>query len=194
MKIFSHLYQKVLTWSKSRRAPYFLAGVSFAESSFFPIPPDVMLISMGMVKPQSVWQYALITTFFSVLGGIFGYFIGAYAIHLLLPLIHSVGYYESYQMVQQYFVLYGIAFIFIAGFTPIPYKLFTIAAGSMHMSLIAFILTSVVGRGMRFFLVSGLMYYKGEKIAQHLEKHIEWLGWMVLAIVLVLYGVMKLWH
>lgn len=184
----------MLTWSRDPKAPYFLASVSFMESSFFPIPPDVMLISMGMVKPKSVWQYAFITTVFSVLGGILGYVIGAYAITWILPMIKSMGYYDNYLNVQAYFRDYGIGFVIVAGFTPIPYKLFTIAAGTMNMALLPFIVASIIGRGMRFFLVATVMYYQGEKIEKKLTQHIEKLSWLIVGIFLLGYMVIKLWH
>ena len=184
----------MLTWSRDPKAPYFLGSVSFMESSFFPIPPDVMLISMGMVKPKSVWQYAFITTVFSVLGGILGYVIGAYAITWILPMLKSVGYYDNYLNVQAYFRDYGIGFVIVAGFTPIPYKLFTIAAGTMNMALLPFIMASIIGRGMRFFLVATLMYYQGEKIEKKLTQHIEKLSWLIVSLFLLGYMVIKLWH
>ena len=123
----------MVQWSGHQHAPYYLAGVSFAESSFFPIPPDVMLISMGLAKPKSSWLYALITTLFSVLGGIFGYIIGHYFIEFIGPWIAQSAWKEKYDLIQHYFLLHGILTIFIAGFSPIPYKLFTIAAGAMSM-------------------------------------------------------------
>ena len=191
MKLFSSLYQRMISWSKHPKAPYFLAGISFAESSFFPIPPDIMLISMGLVRPKSVWQYAFITTLFSVLGGILGYLIGIYAIELMLPFIKSIGYFERYQQVQQCFNQYGVGFVIIAGFTPIPYKLFTIAAGALNMALLPFVLASVLGRGMRFYLVAMLMYHKGEAIEKQLSKHIEWLSWFLVAVIALVYIVAK---
>lgn len=192
MKIFSWLYQKVLAYSRNEKAPFFLAGIAFAESSFFPIPPDVLLISMGLVKPKSVFQYAFITTTFSVLGGMFGYLIGCYALDFFLPLIQSAGYFERYLMVKQYFVTYGIGFVFIAGFTPIPYKLFTIAAGAMSMPFFPFVLSSIVGRGCRFFLVAALIFFKGEKIEKHLAKHVERLSWCVVGGLVIIYLMVKL--
>lgn len=189
MKIFTTCYDKMIELSKRRLAPHFLASIAFVESSVFPVPPDLMLISMGLAKPQSVWQYAWITTIFSVLGGILGYFIGVYALNFFLPFIQTLGYYESYLMVKRCFDDYGVWFVFVAGFTPIPYKLFTIAAGAMNMALLPFILASFVGRGMRFFLVSALLFYKGEKIEQRISKHVEWLSWSLVAVIGLSYGV-----
>lgn len=191
MKIFSTLYQKVLSLSKSNKAPYFLGLLAFIESSFFPIPPDILLVSMGLAKPKKVWRYAAITTIFSVVGGMFGYLIGVYALHLLLPFIKSSGYFDRYLMVQDYFKIYGVGFVLIAGFTPIPYKLFTIASGAMHMPFLPFVAASIIGRGARFYLVALLMFYQGEKIESHLTKHVEWLSWGVVTLLVVIYFIFK---
>lgn len=192
MRFFTTLYQKVLAWSRHRRAPYILAGVSFAESSFFPVPPDVMLISMGIVRPQRVWFYALLATVFSVLGGMLGYIIGAFFLHVAMPYFNYLGYEHTYQMVQHWFITWGVWIVFIAGFTPIPYKVFTITAGAMHMLFFPFVLASLIGRGGRFFLVSLLMYFGGEKLDQHLSRHIEWLSWFVLLFLVGLFIIYKL--
>lgn len=183
IKIFSYLYNKMRSWSLHRRAPYFLAGVSFIESSFFPIPPDVMLISMGLVKPDRAWRYALITTGFSVLGGIFGYLIGCYGLTLVEPLIKASSYEALYKEVALWFQKEGIWVILIAGFTPIPYKIFTIAAGALKMAFLPFVLASIVGRGLRFYLVSALMYWCGGRIEGHLRRYVDAIGWVFLLLI-----------
>ena len=120
LKIFSYLYDKTIFWSAHRHAPYYLAGVSFAESSFFPIPPDVMLISMGLASPKRSWNFACIATLFSVIGGLFGYMIGLYGMEFIEPyLVHSA-YQESYQQIMNWFTQYGVWIIIVAGFTPVP--------------------------------------------------------------------------
>lgn len=182
----------MLAWSAHRNAPYILAGVSFAESSFFPVPPDVMLISMGMVRPNRVWFYAFLTTVFSVLGGMLGYLIGAFFLHFALPYFSYLGYEHTYQTVQHWFLVWGIWIVFIAGFTPIPYKVFTIAAGAMHMLFFPFVIASIIGRGGRFFLVSLVMYFGGEKIERQLARHIEWVGWTALILFLMIFMFYKL--
>lgn len=181
MKLFSYLYDKSIAWAGHRHAQYYLAGVSFIESSFFPIPPDVMLISMGMAEPKKSWMFAFIATLFSVLGGLFGYSIGLFGVeHVQHWLTHSV-YYQSYLYVVQLFQHYGIWIIFIAGFSPIPYKLFTIAAGALHMPILPFVVASFLGRGLRFFLVSGIMFYWGEHLKSSLRSYIDRIGWSILA-------------
>lgn len=176
----------MLRWSSHQHAPYYLAGVSFAESSFFPIPPDVMLISMGLAKPKNSWLYALITTVFSVLGGIFGYIIGHFFMEIIYPFLVSWGWHDHLLTIENWFKEHGIVVIFIAGFSPIPYKLFTIAAGAMSMALAPFIFASFIGRGLRFFLVSGIMFYMGEKLHAQLHRYIDFLGWSILLIIVAI--------
>ncbi|MFN2427842.1 MAG: YqaA family protein, partial [Candidatus Binatia bacterium] len=136
MKIFSVLYDRVLHLSAHRHAERYLAGVSFAESSFFPIPPDVLLAPMALARPARWWKLALITTIASVLGGIFGYVIGYTALQAVTPLLHRFDYWHHFETARDWFARYGFWAIFVAGFTPIPYKVFTIAAGAAHMAVI----------------------------------------------------------
>ncbi|WP_133131259.1 YqaA family protein [Legionella yabuuchiae] len=187
MKFFSYWYDKTIAWSAHRHAPYYLAAVSFAESSFFPIPPDVMLLSMGLAKPSSSWRYALIALVFSVLGGIFGYFIGYLGIELIEPLLKSSSYAASYDKVAGWFNYYGVWIVILAGFTPLPYKLFTITAGVMQMPFFPFILGSILGRGLRFFLVSAIMYCAGERIQARLRYYVDWIGWSTIIIFVIVY-------
>lgn len=194
MKFFSYLYDKTILWSRNRYAPYYLAGVSFAESSFFPIPPDVMLISMGLATPMLAWRFALIATFFSVIGGILGYIIGVYGMVALEPYILSSAYVDSYFQIRDWFDAHGVWIILLAGFTPLPYKLFTITAGAMHMAFFPFIVASFLGRGLRFFLVSALMYFVGERIEARLRHYIEAIGWSAILIFVIVYIFYSHWN
>ncbi|WP_131775847.1 YqaA family protein [Legionella impletisoli] len=187
MRFFSYWYDKTIGWSAHRHAPYYLAAVSFAESSFFPIPPDVMLLSMGLAKPSSSWRYALIATIFSVLGGIFGYLIGYLGIELIEPLIHGSSYAANYEKISSWFSYYGVWIVILAGFTPLPYKLFTITAGVMQMPFLPFILGSILGRGLRFFLVSGIMYFAGKRIQNKLRHYVDAIGWSTVIIFVIVY-------
>lgn len=187
MSLFRWLYDKVLNWSKHRHAPYYLAGVSFVESSVFPIPPDVMLIPMVLSRPLRAWEYALITTIASILGGLLGYAIGYFAFEMLgEPIIQTLNYQEGYSRVVNWFEHYGYLAVFCAGFTPIPYKLFTIAAGASQMPLLPFFIASLFGRGLRFFLVAGVVRQFGKKIEPAIIKYIDLIGWATLAIILIL--------
>lgn len=190
MKLFSPLYARVMQWSRHRHAERYLAGLSFAESSFFPIPPDVMLAPMSLAKPGSAWRFATITTVTSVLGGLFGYLIGLFAFEMIEPLLHDMGYYEKFLKAQTWFDEWGFWAILIAGFSPIPYKIFTISAGVISMAFLPFVLASLVGRGARFYLVAGLMAWGGEKMEKKLHQYVDLLGWLtVIAVVAVIYYV-----
>ncbi len=192
MKIFSYLYDKTISWSGHRHAQYYLAGVSFAESSFFPIPPDVMLISMGLAAPKRSWRYAFIATFFSVIGGIIGYLIGLYGIELIKPWLISSHYEASYHQVVHWFEHRGVWVVILAGFTPLPYKLFTITAGAMQMAFVPFLVGSIIGRGMRFFLVSAVLYFAGDRIQGHLRRYVDMLGWSMILIFVMVYIYIKM--
>jgi len=187
MKIFSGLYHKVMAWSRHRLATYWLALVSFTESSFFIIPPDVMLAPMTLAKPHKAWFYAGLTTVMSVLGGLLGYLIGLYAIDFILPWLTDLGYMPKYELAQAWFEKWGFWAILMAGFTPIPYKVFTVAAGAASMALIPFIFGSIVGRGLRFFLVAGLMRWGGADLEKQLSLWVDRLGWAMVVIIVAVY-------
>jgi len=184
MKIFSKLYGSVMQWSRHRHATRYLAALSFAESSFFPIPPDVMLAPMSLAKPKSAWKLATITTIASLLGGLLGYLIGYFAIDLIEPWIIELGYHNKFLLAREWFAQWGFWAIFLAGFSPIPYKIFTITAGVISMALLPFVIASFIGRGARFFMVAGLMAWGGEKMEKKLHSYIDLLGWLtVMAVV-----------
>ncbi|AGA90126.1 putative membrane protein [Thioflavicoccus mobilis 8321] len=189
MRIFSSLYSRALVWSRHRHAPWYLGGLSFAESSFFPIPPDVMLAPMSMVNPGRSWAFAGLTTIASVVGGLLGYLIGTFAFELVAPLLEAGGYWEQYQAVQVWFARWGFWAVFLAGFSPIPYKIFTITAGVIAMPLLPFVLASLVGRGMRFFLVAGLMAWGGERMERMLHVYVDRIGWITVSLVAAVFVV-----
>lgn len=172
-----------MAWSRHRHAPWLLGGVSFVESSFFPVPPDVMLAPMCLAQPDKAWRFALITTLTSVAGGIAGYFIGHFALDLLLPWLEQSRYWDAYQTSVAWFDRWGVWAVFIAGFSPIPYKVFTIAAGGLSMALLPFTLASLVGRGMRFYLVAGLMALGGPKMESFLHRYVDRIGWATVAVI-----------
>jgi membrane protein YqaA with SNARE-associated domain len=182
--IFRRLYDKVLSWSTHRHAPYYLAGVSFVESSVFPIPPDVMLIPMVLSKPLKAWEYAVITTIASIFGGILGYVLGLCAFELIgEPMLQAFGYQQAYLKVVKWFEHYGFLAVFIAGFTPIPYKLFTIAAGASQMSLLPFIIASIFGRTIRFFVVVWVIKGLGKRLEPLIIEYIDIIVWAGLGLI-----------
>lgn len=175
-----------MQWSRHPRAPWYLGGLSFAESSFFPIPPDVMLAPMALARPDRAWRLAFITTLASVAGGLAGYAIGHFAFELVAPWIEArPRYAEGYRLAVDWFERYGFWAVFVAGFSPIPYKVFTIAAGVLSMALLPFVLASVIGRGARFYLVAGLMRLGGARMEAALHRYVDTLGWAVVAAVVI---------
>jgi len=194
MRIFEPLYHRVLEWSRHQHAERYLAGLSFAESSFFPIPPDVMLAPMCLAQRNKAWRFALVTTLSSVVGGIAGYGIGAFLFDAIQPWLQSAGYWEGYVQVRDWFAEWGVWAVFIAGFSPIPYKLFTIAAGATLLSFPGFLLASAIGRGARFFLVAGLVVAGGERMSTMLPNYVERIGWGVVAVAVILGGFLMTGH
>ncbi|MFQ5470008.1 MAG: YqaA family protein [Gammaproteobacteria bacterium] len=185
--MFAVLYDKVLIWSRHRHAPWYLSFLSFAESSFFPVPPDVMLAPMSLAKPTRAYYFALLTTFASVLGGILGYLIGAFAFDLATPMISDLGYDDAYNTAKTWFDQWGIWVVFLAGFSPVPYKVFTITAGAVAMAFLPFVIVSLIGRGARFFLVAALIRMGGARMEEFLRKYIDRIGWILVMLIVVAY-------
>jgi membrane protein YqaA with SNARE-associated domain len=191
MRLFGPLYDRVLGWAAHPKARWYLGGLSFAESSFFPVPPDVMLAPMALARPVDAWRLAALTTAASVAGGALGYLIGFFAIDLIEPWMVSAGHWEGYLQVRGWFQAWGFWAVLAAGFSPIPYKLFTIAAGALAMFLPVFLLASLVGRGGRFFLVAGLIRWGGAPMAAQLRRHVEFLGWLLVGLLLLAWFVVQ---
>jgi len=183
--MFKALYEKALTWAKHRHATKYLCALSFSESSFFPIPPDVMLAPMALAQPEKAFRFALLTTLFSVLGGMLGYGIGYFMFDNIAPWLQETKYWEKYLTAESWFKEWGFWAVFVAGFSPIPYKVFTIAAGALQMFFPAFVLASLVGRGARFFLVAMLIAAGGEKLESKLRQYMDIIGWVIVALVVI---------
>ncbi len=191
MQLFGKLYDMTLRWAAHPKAPWYLGGLSFAESSFFPIPPDVMLAPMVLAKRNKAWWFATITTIASVLGGIAGYLIGWLAFDVIEPWVMQAGYGDKLELSKQWFAQWGVWVVFIAGFAPIPYKLFTISAGVLAMSFLPFVIASLIGRGARFFLVAGIIRAGGEKMEAALRKYIDVLGWVLIISAVIAYLLLR---
>jgi len=185
MKLFSPLYRRAMQWSRHPHAPWYLGALSFAESSFFPVPPDVMLAPMSLANPRRAMALALLTTLTSVAGGLLGYAIGHFALDAVLPWLQESRYWPAYQTAVAWFDRWGVWAVFVAGFSPIPYKVFTIAAGALSMALLPFTLASIVGRGLRFFLVAGLMAWGGARMEAMLNRYVDRLGWATVALIAI---------
>ena len=191
--MFNTLYKKCLNLSAHKSSKYYLALVSFIESSFFPIPPDVMVIPMVISKKSDFIKIFLIATIFSVLGGILGYFIGALFFDLGMQIMSFYGYEDKLANLKNnlinsegFYAWLGI--LFLAGFTPLPYKVFTIASGLIGFNIIIFILISFLSRGLRFFIVSYLSYKFGGIFTKFMEKHgSRW--FTIVGILIVIVGI-----
>ncbi|MFQ5746456.1 MAG: YqaA family protein [Gemmatimonadota bacterium] len=181
------LYRWVLSWADRRGGGAALAGIAFAESSFFPIPPDVLLIPLCLGRPRRALTFALLCTGGSVLGAMFGYLIGSGLYESLgRPIIEMYGYADQYRAVGELYDRNLILSLGTAGFTPIPFKVFTIAAGGFRVSFPAFVTISAVSRGARFFLVAGLLRAFGEPIRAFIEKYFNLLS--ILFVILLVGG------
>lgn len=166
-------YDWMMRLAASEKAPSALFWVSFVESSFFPIPPDVMLVPMVLARREKAWWYAFIATVGSVIGGVLGYAIGYFFYETLgEPILRFYGKADKFDDFRKLFNDYGIWIIIIKGMTPIPYKLITIAAGLSHMALLPFIGASIIARAMRFVLVAGLLYFFGPPIRDFIERRL----------------------
>ncbi len=192
MGLFTRLYDSCLRWARHRHAPYYLTGLSFAESSFFPIPPDVMLMPMSLAQPRRAMYFALITTLASVVGGIAGYAVGYFALDWVAPLIEEGGRWSAaYNKASTWFTDWGFWAVLIAGFSPIPYKVFTISAGALSMAFIPFVIASAIGRGGRFFLVAGLLAWGGPAMEARIRVYVERIGWALVGLGVIAYIAIK---
>lgn len=188
MKIFSALYEWTLRWAEHKFAPRILALLTFSESVFFPIPPDVLLAPMVLAKPHKAWSLASLTTVSSVVGGIVGYWLGYLMFEpWIQPLITEFGYQARFDTAMSWFDKWGIWVVFLAGFSPIPYKLFTVSAGFLQMAFLPFLLASAIGRGMRFFMVAGLIKWGGAAMEEKLRRYVDILGWLLVFLIVCAY-------
>jgi len=189
LRLFAPLYDRVLSWAGHRHAERYLGALSFAESSFFPIPPDVMLAPMCLAQRARAWRFATVTTVTSLAGGIAGYAIGYYLLEAIEPWLHDMGYWPAYLNGRQWFDEWGVWAVFVAGFSPIPYKIFTISAGAAVLNFPGFVIASAIGRGARFFLVAGLIVAGGQRMADMLPKYVERIGWLLVLLAIIIGGI-----
>ena len=183
--MIKNLYNKTMALAGHPQAIFLLGAVSFIEASFFPIPPDVMLIPMVLMNPSRAWLFALVATAFSVLGGIFGYIIGTFSYeHIAEPLLYSLG--KEAQMVDFSNKYNEIGFwaVITAGISPIPYKVVTIMSGATNLNFAVFLGASMASRGLRFFVVAGLLHFYGHEIRDFIERYLNWV-FMLFVILLV---------
>ena len=198
--MFKSLYKKCLDLAAHKSSKYYLAIVSFVESSFFPIPPDVMVIPMVISKKNDFIKIFLITTIFSVLGGMLGYLIGAFFFEFGAHIMSFYGYEDKLSKIKENLVnsngFYAwLGVLFLAGFTPLPYKVFTITSGLIGFNFLIFVLISLISRGLRFFIVSYLSYKFGDLFNEYMDKHgSKWftiIGILIVIIGLIIYLIFK---
>jgi len=194
LKLFTPLYERALRWAQHPRAPVLLGVLSFAEAVFFPIPPEVMLAPMTLAQPKRWAWFATISLVCSTLGALVGYAIGMYAFDLAAPLLQKLGYWPKFLEVKEVAAKNGFWFLLIGGFTPIPFKLLTLASGAVSMPLLPFLAGAIIGRGKRVYLVTGLIRLGGEKAEQMIHKYVEPIGWAALVLLVGLIVGLKYWH
>ena len=198
--MFTTLYKKCLDLAAHKSSKYYLALVSFIESSFFPIPPDVMVIPMVISKKKDFIKIFIIATIFSVLGGILGYFIGAFFFDIGMQIMSLYGYENKLtdfknNLINSNSFYAWLGILFLAGFTPLPYKVFTIASGLISFNILIFILISLISRGLRFFIVSYLSYKFGDLFTEFMNKHgSKWstvIGIFIVIVGVIIYLIFK---
>ena len=198
--MFNTLYKKCLDLASHKSSKFYLALVSFVESSFFPIPPDVMVVPMVISKKKDFIKIFIIATVFSVLGGVLGYFIGAFFFDIGMQIMNLYGYEDKLTDFKNnlinsdgFYAWLGI--LFLAGFTPLPYKVFTIASGLISFNILIFILISLISRGLRFFIVSYLSYKFGDLFTEFMNKHgSKWstvIGIFIVIVGVIIYLIFK---
>ena len=198
--MFKTLYKKCLDLAAHKSSNFFLGVISFIESSFFPIPPDVMIIPMVIAKKKSYLKIFLIASIFSVLGGIFGYMLGAIFLDMAMNVIEFYGYEKKVNSLKNNLsqgegFLAWLSILFLAGFTPLPYKAFTIASGLIGFNILIFIIVSLISRSLRFFLISYLSYKFGDLFTEFMNKHgSKWftiLGLLIVLIFIIIFLILK---
>ena len=198
--MFNSLYKKCLNLAAHKSSKYYLAFVSFIESSFFPIPPDVMVIPMVISKKKDFIKIFIIATIFSVLGGMFGYLIGVFFFDFGTHILSFYGYEDELSYIKDNLInsdgYYAwLSILFLAGFTPLPYKVFTIASGLIGFNFLIFVLISIISRGLRFFIVSYLSYKFGDLFTKFMDEHgTKWftiIGIIVVMIGMIIYLIFK---
>ena len=198
--MFKTLYKKCLDLAAHKSSNFFLGVISFIESSFFPIPPDVMIIPMVIAKKKSYLKIFLIASIFSVLGGIFGYMLGAVFLDIAMNIIEFYGYEKKIinlknNLSQGEGFLTWLSILFLAGFTPLPYKAFTIASGLIGFNILIFIIVSLISRSLRFFLISYLSYKFGDLFTKFMNKNgSKWftiLGLLIVLIFIIVFLILK---
>lgn len=190
--IFKHFYDRCMSWAEHPHRERYLVGVSIFESFVFPLPTALLMIPMVIATPGKWLRLATITTVMSVLGAFIGYFLGYAAISIIEPWVIKMGWWDQLLMAKDEFAIYGVWAVTLGAVTPAPFKLFTITAGILSMSLVPFFLAALLGRALHFYLIAALMAWAGPKMEPVVRRYIEWLGWSMIVIALMAYAYHKL--
>lgn len=182
MKIFGPLYERALAWAAHPRAPWLLFLLSFFEAIVFPVMPEVMLAPMSLARPQRALRYATISLAGSIIGMFIGYVIGYFALEAAMPLVERFGYGARFDQIKHQAADHGFWLLLLAGFTPVPFKIFTLASGAVAMPLLPFFFGALIGRGKRVYLVAGAIRLGGARAEAALRRHIEAVGWAALVL------------
>jgi membrane protein YqaA with SNARE-associated domain len=188
VKVFRPLYERTLGWSAHPKAPLLLTLLSFFEAIIFPVPPEVMLAPMSLARPQRALWYATLSLAGSMVGMFIGYAIGYFALEAIMPLLERFGYAEQFGQIKRQAAENGFWLLLLAGFTPVPFKIFTIASGAVGMPLLPFFFGALIGRGKRVYLVAGAIKLGGARAEAALHRHIEPVGWTALALLAAAIG------
>ena len=194
MKIFQPLFERAIVWARHKNAPALLTFLSFIEAIFFPVPPELMLAPMCVAQPRRGFYFASLSLIGSMAGMFIGYAIGYYAIEMAMPFIEKMGYAAQFDSIKQEAAANGFWLLLIAGFTPVPFKIFTLASGAVGMPLLPFFFGGAIGRGKRVFLVAGAIRLGGEKAEATLRRHIEPVGWGACVLLVGVVGWMFVRH
>jgi membrane protein YqaA with SNARE-associated domain len=188
MKIFRPLYERTLGWSAHPKAPLLLTLLSFFEAIIFPVPPEVMLAPMSLARPDRALWYATLSLAGSMVGMFIGYAIGYFALEAIMPWLERFGYAAQFDEIKRQAAENGFWLLLLAGFTPVPFKIFTIASGAVGMPLLPFFFGALIGRGKRVYLVAGAIKLGGARAEAVLHRHIEPVGWTALALLAAAIG------
>jgi membrane protein YqaA with SNARE-associated domain len=190
--IFKAFYDRCMSWAEHEHRERYLVGVSIFESFVFPLPTALLMIPMVIATPSKWVRLATITTIMSVLGALIGYFLGYGAISIIEPWVVKMGWWDQLLLAKDEFAVYGVWAVTLGAITPAPFKLFTITAGILSMSLLPFFVAALIGRAIHFYLIAGLMAWAGPKMEPTIRRYIEWLGWGLIVIAVIAYAYHKL--
>jgi len=194
MRLFAPIYERMMRWAAHPRSPHILGVLSFFEAFIFPVPPEVMLAPMSLAQPKRALLFATISLVAAMFGCLVGYAIGMYGMELVQPVLERLGYGHALEEVRRLMVEHGFWFLLVGGFTPIPFKILTIASGAVGVPMLPFLAGALIGRGKRVYLVAGAIRLGGERAERAIHKYVEWIGWGAVVLLVGLVVGLRYWH